>query len=166
MPKPLAAGLVLLLCCSSIACSRYERPGIEVEGFRVSDRSERAVVVTFRLLASNANDLELPMHDIRYEMTIDGWEVFEGRRSAESSVPRGGSSIVELPVPIDLSEHPAAGSTADVRFRGEIDYRLPGRVREALWRFGIRPSVGFDARGEVDLLDDGAFAELSDDPQG
>lgn len=120
-------------------CSRITPPTLDIAGPAAHDASPDGRVLMFTLSATNDNDEELPLMEVRYRAKSGGQTIFRGRRSAQASAPREGISTINLPVPVP------AGTDLDgaVNITGTLIYRRSGRLSKALADLGIHPSAGF-----------------------
>lgn len=133
-------------------CSSYEAPNLKVMEARVTERSGEGVVLTFTIDAENPNEESLPLRDVQYRVTLDGREVFSGKRSAEATLRRYGTQQIRLPAVVAMSEPGASAAAANYRIEGTLWYTTPGEIAEILFDAGVRqPSVGFSGEGKADL---------------
>ncbi|HZW11035.1 MAG TPA: LEA type 2 family protein [Phycisphaerales bacterium] len=158
LPNSLAGCRSLALIAAAIVagvlsgCSGAAPPRATVSDARIRDRSPEAAVVEFAVEATNPNDIELPLRDITYSVSIDGRQVFSGRREAMATIPRGGAQRVYLPAVIPMG---GAGTEPGVHrytLRGRMRYSLPSQLADVLFDAKIsRPGVSFSDEGEIDL---------------
>ena len=153
----LSAAALVLGACSTKA------PRFEVTSVAVTDQTEEGVVVTFRVAAENRNPEPLPLHTVRYALSLDGREVFRGERSAETTLRRFGTQEFLLPVSIGvgegrtLSEQP--GGQIPYSFSASVEYQTPGTIAEALFDSRIRiPTESFSERGKLDFAQAGPLS--------
>ncbi len=138
-------------------------PQLEVAAEQARAHTEDGYALEFVLFATNPNPFELPLLTIDYELWLDGERVFEGRRWGEATLRREGTQTLRLPAAVPVApgapggaEGAAPGRVATYRLRGQMRYLTPGALAQSLFDARLsRPSVGFDARGEVDLSPDG-----------
>lgn len=153
-PYALTALLGGALALTLAACSTIDAPTVDAASDRaaaVAQRTDDGVVLSFRLVADHANDVQVPMKDVRYRLYLDGREVFRGLRSAEATLPTFGSQEVVLPVAVPASEIRASGPVA-YRLEGTLIYQQPGALAETLFDAKlIEPSVDFVIAGTIDL---------------
>lgn len=150
-PRMRTSFVVVFLCCvaSLTACRSITPPSVEVLAARVTGQGENATVVSFEVLASNPNRVQVPMEKVRYEVWIDGRSAFRAVRSPQATLPGFGEQMFVLPASIPGVV--AAGST--FRITGEAAYRAPGAIRETLHDAGMdHPTQGFDGSGTVEGL--------------
>jgi hypothetical protein len=133
-------------------CSGTARPTATVTDATIRDRSADAAVVEFVIEAANPNDIELPMREVVYTLSVDGKRVFSGKRDAQATMPRAGMQTIRIPAVVPLGE---GGLTADLHrytLRGTIYYSLPSQLADVLFDAKLsRPSVGVADEGEIDL---------------
>lgn len=138
-------------------CSGYRDPELRVVQTNVRDRTADGVVVDVTIEASNANGVELPLKEVRYDLLVGGQRVFSGFRSPEATLRRYGTQQIRLPasVPADL----AAGGSAGYEVRGVLEYTTPGEIAEILFENDLRrPKVSFAQTGTIDLSRPGPTA--------
>ena len=72
-------------------------------GVAEGDRTDEALVLNFTVQAENPNAEPIPLRDTHYALTLEGIEVFRGRRDAQATLRRYGSHTFTLPavVPAD-----------------------------------------------------------------
>ena len=138
------------------ACSAYETPRFEVVGVRETDRTAEAAVLTFTLAATNRNEVELPLRETTYTLTLDGTRVFEGERSAAATVRAFGTQAFTLPatVPADRFDLTRLdeGGALPYRLEGVVSYQTPGEFAEVLFDAGVRrPKAPIVVRGIIDI---------------
>lgn len=128
-------------------CSSVTTPRVWVTGATITERTDAGTVITFDLRAENPNKDALPLREVRYELAIDGITVFEGTRSAQSTLRAFGEQTFRLPAA-------AAGTwpAGPIRYRlaGEVEYVLPGAIQETLSDSGLpQPTAKFEGEGEA-----------------
>lgn len=144
--------LPALLAAQLAGCSGTTRPSATVTGASLGERTPDAVVVEFEIKTDNPNNIELPMRDVVYSLSVDGRRVFSARRNALATMPREGTQTIKIPAVIPLGE---GGVSADVHrytLRGSVFYSLPSQLADVLFDSKLsRPSVGISDRGDIDL---------------
>lgn len=144
-PLPCAALLGTLLVITG--CSSVAPPQLTV-GAASLDRADSAGVMLIEVKAENPNKEPIPLREFHYTVEVDGAKVFEGVRSAESTLRRFGDRTVLLPVAI--ASLPADRSVSSFRIYGELTYREPGALAETLLDVElIDPSVSFSGQGTI-----------------
>ncbi|CAG0962630.1 hypothetical protein PHYC_00810 [Phycisphaerales bacterium] len=142
--------LVLALTAFLVAlegCSSAKAPSLAVRGARVAQQTDAATVVTFDLFAENTDDRQIPLADIRYDVWINGVQAFNGRRSAQITLPGYGAQTLLLPAAV-TSQVPQG---ATYRIAGELSYRPASFWRETLNDAGLPfPSVSFAGEGSIE----------------
>lgn len=145
--------IVLALAPAFLAgCSTYAPPTLEFAQPRLVDESPDGFVLAFELDATNANEVELPLRDVRYTVALDG-RTYRGVRSGEASLRRLGTQRLVIPAAFPLSEGQARPA-GPVRYRveGELRYVTPGEIAQILFDTGVRrPTVTFRHEGTIDL---------------
>jgi len=145
-----------LACAPLVGCSAYQPPAFEVLRVDELERSEEAVVLGFTLSATNPNDQPMPLQRMKYSLMLEGQQVFEGRRSAETVVRRFGMQIIELPAVVPTTEFDPQRfeQTGELRYdlTGWVEYQTPGELAEVLFDTGVRrPRASLTQRGTVDV---------------
>ncbi len=98
----------------------------------------------------------MPLHEFRYTVSINGKEVYAGRRAGGATLSAVHTRQVLLPavVPFDklgwnAQELPASMS---YRVQGQLQFIAPNRLAQILFDTGVRkPKVSFKGRGEIHL---------------
>ena len=127
-------------------CASYAPPTLTVSSARVAEETDAGYVVDFAIDATNRNDVELPLKEVRYTLRLDGAEVFRGVRSPEASLRRLGTQ--QFHIPAAVPGRPAAG--ARYALDGELLYITPGQLAQVLFDIRVRrPKVGFRQEGVV-----------------
>lgn len=147
----------LAVCAAALgACSGAQSPHFEVRDVAVTEQTDQGVVVTFRIAAENRNAEPLPLRNVRYGLSLDGKRVFEGERSAETTLRRYGTQEFLLPVAFPVGEGTDIAATPigqmPYSFDATVEYVLPGTIAEALFDTGLRiPTASFGERGQLDF---------------
>lgn len=140
-----------VLAAASLAGCSYQPPSLRVTDARVTERTEQGFVVLIGVEAENRNEIELPLREVRYSVTLEGGETFNGVRSPEASLRRLGTQKISFPAVFPLAPG-AAPPTGTVRcdVSGTLGYISPGEFAQVLFDSGVRrPSVSF--RGDIPL---------------
>ncbi|MBK7403296.1 MAG: LEA type 2 family protein [Phycisphaerales bacterium] len=153
--RPASGALVLLLAGAIVpigGCSGTASPRAVVTDASIRERSAEAAVVEFVLEAANPNDVELPIRDITYTLSLDGREVFSGRREAMVTMPREETQRVTIPAVVPMGEGGVEAAMHRYSLRGVMHYSLPTQLADVLFDAKLsRPSVAFGDEGEIDL---------------
>lgn len=135
-----------------VGCSSYRAPTMEVISARTVERTADGAVVEFTVKASHDNAKPLPLREATYSLELDGQTVFSGVRSAEATLPRGGSQQIVLPVAIKSGSLASSATTGRYRLLGSLTYITPGAFAELLFDSGVaRPTVPFAGEGSIEL---------------
>lgn len=153
------ACVVGLLCVVLLGgCSGTSAPGAVVVDARLREKTAEAAVVEFVIETSNPNNIELPMRDVVYTLSIDGTRVFSGRRDAQATMPRGGTQRITIPAVVPMGEGGVGVEGGVVpgvyryTLKGRVFYSLPSQLADVLFDAKLsRPSVGISDEGEIDL---------------
>lgn len=134
-------------------CSGHTAPTLSVAGSRLVQATPGGYVVAFDIDAQNANEVELPLREVRYSLTLDGREVFSGVRSPEATLRRLGTQRFTIPASVALEpgQAPPTGPTPYV-LEGHLAYIAPGQIAQVLFDIRVRrPTVRFREEGVLDL---------------
>ena len=143
--------LFSLVLCLLSGCSSTQAPGLVVQSAELTERTDAGMVITFTIVADNANDEALPLRDATYTVSLDGKQVFSGTRSAQATVRRFGTQTFTLPAAVPLDGPPPTG-IEPFQISGRLKYLVPGALAETLFDIHVRrPSTYFHGTGTVDL---------------
>jgi hypothetical protein len=134
------------------ACSRYAAPSLDIVGTRLADERPGAIVLVIDFDAQNTNEIELPLREIDYTVSLDGREVFRGVRSPEATLRRLGSQSFSIPAVLvfDPADRPVGPRRYIVE--GELKYTTPGEIAQILFDTGVRrPTIAFRDDGVIDF---------------
>jgi hypothetical protein len=129
-------------------CSPYSAPGLKVTSVAIKDQTPAGTVLDFSIEASNRNEVELPLREVRYTLHLDGKEVFRGVRSPEASLRRLGVQTIHIPAVVPEGQSTGPGT----RFvlEGQLGYTTPGSLAQVLFDIKVRrPKVGFREEGQL-----------------
>jgi hypothetical protein len=145
MKLPMAlVGLVVL--APLVGCSSVSPPHVSVGEARVS-QSEAGSLLLIELNTENPNREPLPLREVRYSVDVNGTRVFEGLRSAESTLRRYGTRTIVLPVSLPPGS-PGYVTSGTYSVRGELMYKEPGALAQTLLDAEIvDPTVSFSGEG-------------------
>ncbi|GAB4545926.1 MAG: hypothetical protein Tsb0013_04180 [Phycisphaerales bacterium] len=133
-----------------VGCTGAQAPSFRVVEAQLTEESSDGYVVTFTLEGENRNGFGLPLREVEYRLSLEGEEVFVGRRSAEATLPAGSTGLVTLPVSVAFGEGVGLPASMGYELSGRVTYVLPGAIAELLFDNEIRkPTVGFIERGEL-----------------
>ncbi len=133
-----------------VGCGGPPRPAFRVDEVLVTDRSPEAIVCTIRVVGTSDAEVELPLQDVSYRLVLDGREAYAGMRQAQSTLPRRGIQVLELPAPIELSAEATGRREWTYLVEGSVIYRTPGAVDELIYDWGLhRPTVRFQRTGTL-----------------
>lgn len=153
------------LSCIALAlggCETRRPPQLTLGEAVVTEKTDEAIAFDVAVDMINPNPQELELQEFRYTVAVDGRQVFQGRRSAEASLPAEGGKRVRIPGVVrydqmNWSAPPAPGTPAgsppeeaNYRVSGTLTYIVPGALAEILFDTGVRrPRVGFSGEGVV-----------------
>ncbi len=141
---PAAAALLAAGCGSG-------PPGMRVVEANLSSHTDDGFVIDFILEGDNPNEEPLPLREVDYWLSLDGEEVFRGRRAAEATLPRKGTQRFRLPVAVSHAEWPAErlSQRSNYTFSAEVTYLTESWLARILFDAGIqRPTVVYTTRGQ------------------
>jgi LEA14-like dessication related protein len=116
-------------------------PRFALEGLRVRSVSLSAVAVGVRLRVENPNAFPLPGSELEYALALAGTPIARAEGASVVAVPGGGSTVVEIPVRIDVAS--AGRVAADIARGGDVQVELTGKAQVA----GL--PLPLDVRGRV-----------------
>jgi hypothetical protein len=163
MLRPAIAIVAAALAAAQLGgCTTYRAPALQISQIRMVEETPAGLVLNFDIDAFNANEIELPLREVRYTVRLHGADgdtaVFSGVRSPEATLRRLGTQRISFPaaVAIDDQQRGAADRrpTGIVRYtlEGELRYITPGQIAQILFDLSIRrPRVWFSDEGMVDL---------------
>ncbi len=148
------AGMVVL-AAGAAGCGQRS-PRVAVAAVTLGDSSDEALVLQFQLDLVNRGSEPLELREFRYRLSVDGKQVFQGRRAAEATL--GASATRRMGVPAVL-RYDRVGWTATDRpaevpytMSGSLLYVSPGELAEILFDTGVRkPTVDFGGKGTIRL---------------
>ncbi len=148
--------LLFLAVCQTTGCSGYRAPTIVVGDALLVERTNEGIRLDIPLDLTNPNDESLELLRFTYEASIDGRDVYDGKRAAEATLASGASKRVILPVVVrfDRAGFSPAEAPRDSAWsiRGNLHYVTPGQIAEILLDTGVRkPQTGFSGDGRVEL---------------
>lgn len=148
-------GLLCVVCVPMVGCSGTTKPSATVTDATIRSRTAEAAVIEFVVETSNPNDIELPMRDVVYTLSLDGRRVFSGRRDAQATMPRGREQRITIPVVVPMRDGGDRGVEPGVygyRLTGHIYYSLPSQLADVLFDAKLsRPKISISDEGEIDL---------------
>lgn len=150
-------------------CSSTTPPDLVISEVTISEQSPQAMVLNFAMQGSNENPDPLPLGEVRYRLDLDGTRVFSGVRSAQLTIPRRGSAMIDLPASFRLNDLGIdLQSRTPYRLSGSIRYRPDGTFPGVLYDSDFhRPARTFSISGVLDFdpaMRTGPFQEEQSDP--
>lgn len=134
-------------------CATVRSPRVALQGVSVGGETEEGFVLQFALELFNPNNEPLQLWETRYDVSVNGSRVYEGRRSAESTLAANGSITLVLPAVVRydrLGGSTGVPSAMEYALSGKLWYVTNDALAEALFERGLRrPSVGFGAGGQL-----------------
>jgi LEA14-like dessication related protein len=150
-------GLVLIGAVGC-GCETLKAPSVSVQIAEVAAHTDEAFAVNVPVQMTNPNDVELELRDFRYVVSLNGKEVYRGRRAAQATLPAHADRRIVLPGVVRLDQlGPAAagagGPEATIGIQGTLTYVTPGQIADLLFDYNVhKPTVGFSGSGAVPLM--------------
>ena len=124
----------------------------------MTEESEEAVAFTFELELQNPNPEPIELREFHYRLSMNGQEVYVGRRAASITLHAHALQTIELPA---VMRYHLFGWTRRDRpqslsyeLKGTLLYMTPGELAEILLDIGVRrPTVTFAKVGRLDLIE-------------
>lgn len=150
----IAATLISLLLGG---CSGYQDPAVTSAGVTLTERSSEALTLRLAIDLHNPNNEPLKLLEFDYSVLIDGVDVYEGVRAAETTLAASGHKEVSIPAVVRYDTMKWMNETvipksATYQVRGSLRYLTPGGFAQALFDTGLRkPSASFGWSGTAEL---------------
>ena len=133
---------LLLMLLATAGCG-YRAPGVRITGASIGARGPDAVQVIFEATVTNPNAQALELDELGYRLTVEGREVYTGRRAPGANLASLGEQRLALPAVIPLGAV-SAETPLVCRLSGWLRYRTPGQIAQRLFDTGVRrPKTGF-----------------------
>jgi len=119
----------------------------------VKEMQPGGFVIELQVTLTNPNTEPLPLREVEYTVELPGISgaVFRGVRSAEGTLPAGGTHTLLLPASFATNSNVIGES---YRISGSVGYLSPGQVAAVLYDYRVvRPSVSFTSAGTVQTGD-------------
>ncbi|HWB19912.1 MAG TPA: LEA type 2 family protein [Phycisphaerales bacterium] len=145
--------LTFFLAASLGGCS-IGGPAITVDDARIAQQTDDAVQFQIHLKAQNKTETPMRLLEYTYSVSVDGQQVYEGRRAAIATLAANSTTQLMLPAvaPRSAMKNLSAVSLANGRYSvsGTLTFVEPGTVAKVLYDARIlRPVQGFDGSGEI-----------------
>lgn len=134
--------MLLLIVAFMLAGCAYRPPSLKVADVHLAERTDSGIVLLVSVEAENRNEVELPLRDVHYTVTLEnGWS-FSGVRSPEASLRRLGRQRFSFPAVFAL----APGETAPqgevgCTVSGRLGYTTPNQIAQDLFDSGVRKTT-------------------------
>lgn len=149
MLRPIQILILLTLGAVLGACSGVSRPEVRHIGARAIEINDTRAVIALELEATNPNEAQLPLTQIRYQLSVGGEQIFSAVRSPELTLDTYTTRGFEVPWVLDRSR--LSGGSIDYTLTGELIYKPPGRFASELYRSRVHvPTVEFSFAGSLD----------------
>jgi len=136
-------------------CTGFRAPRIEVLGAKVVEVTDEAIRVDIALDLINPNAEPLELREITYSFTIDGTRTFQGKRSAQATLPSTGANRLNIPAVVRFDRagwETTRPDEASWSVTGSLVYLAPGALAEILLDINVRtPKAPFRGTGTVAL---------------
>ena len=148
--------LMLAVLAGTSGCDGFRAPVVSVGSVALVDATDEALALSFVMDLANPNTAAVPLKEFRYTFSIDGKEVYAGRRNGGVTLSALTSRQVSLPA---IVPYQAMGWTpetlpasVDYTITGRLQYYAPRRLTQVLFDAGTRrPKVPFSSRGTIRL---------------
>ena len=145
-------GLLLLGVIPFIGCT--SAPSITIDSVEVVGEHDAAAALVFNGTISNMHEQTLRLLEFDYTLSLHGRRVYEGRHAAEMTLTDGSIRTFTLPASFPLLPQDYRGlgflpDSSHWSLSGTLVYLGEGVLAETFLDMGIRPSVGFDASGDL-----------------
>jgi len=135
-------------------CVGTKHPVIAVTGATLDQTTDQAATVRVALRLQNPNDEPLELQEFEYRFAVPGQPVYRGKRSAQMTLARQSTRVVEIPAVIAFSSadanHGAALADAAFQVQGTLRYLAPRAIEQTLFDTGVRrPRASFAATGHI-----------------
>jgi hypothetical protein len=154
---------VLLLCLVN-GCSGFRPPTSTLREVAITERGNGGTTLQFTFELRNPNNEPMELRDLSYRVSLQGTEVYRGRRATLTTLPAEGMRTVRVPAVV-LSETldlAAIAPSTDVQyaFSGSLIYIAPGEIAEILLDSGVRkPTTRIRESGQMNLPVAGAATD-------
>ncbi len=152
MLRPLLAA-ALLAGSGPAGCTMIRRPAVSVARVAVNEVGGEAVGLGCVLELANPNAIPLRLDEFRYELSIDGETVYEGRRSAEATLGARSTRTITVPAVVPAGswrEAEGGERRPGYELRGTVRYRAPSDLARLLFDLKVRrPKAAFRGEGEI-----------------
>ena len=144
---------VVLLWCGALligagGCDFVQKPGTQVTGAQVDERTADGARVAMTVRVDNPNDVALPVRGVDYRVTVEDAGTFELDDAPPVALPPNASQTVTLPAAFADGQRNWAGR--QYRLTGTLRYQPPGEIRELLTQYRVPlPSVRFSSEGRL-----------------
>src|SRR5262245_26008692 len=103
--------ILLAAILTTSGCTTYRDPSIDVTGVRLAQLTDEAAALSFSLDLHNPNNDPLTLLYFDYHLSVDGKDVYSGKRAAETVLAALGSKQVTIPavIPFEAARWPVSG---------------------------------------------------------
>ncbi len=157
IPKAVSI-FVLLSALMLCGCSGYRAPTIQLTSVTMTEESEEATAFTFKLELQNPNPEPIELREFHYRLSMNGREVYVGRRAASTTLHSHALQTIELPAVVRYEKlgwtQRDRPQTLSYALKGTLLYETPGELAEILLDIGVRrPKVTFAKVGRLNLIE-------------
>jgi LEA14-like dessication related protein len=137
------SSLVLTNGCASLVGKVVEKPRVELDHVSLKDSDLRGTTAVFVVKVENPNSVDLKVDDIAYRVFLSGQEFAKASTGKAVTVPAKGTSLVELPLPVEYSK--ILNGLQALLLSKPVDYRIEGAAKLSLF------SIPFQKEGQLEL---------------
>jgi len=138
---------------SLAACSSAAPPSFKVLGASVREQTEQGFVLEILIEADNNNAEPLPLRDVTYTVSVDGFDSFSGTRYPEVILRRYGRQEFVLPASFERKPGQTLSEQSTYSISGSVMYLAPGALSETLFDQSIiKPTSELNGSGTLSLV--------------
>ncbi len=102
-------------------------PDIKIKDVKVKNLSFTSADLIAQVEVSNPNDFDLGLSNLNYQLTVNQQNWGQGKINKNSSIPKKGKGIVEIPVKLNMLSAGKSAYNALVN-KAPMEYQLTGNV--------------------------------------
>jgi LEA14-like dessication related protein len=118
--------VVLAAGCVHDIQQLIDEPKVEFVGMTLSETGVFSATPVFQFALSNSNPMGLGIHDIAYDLQVNGRKFVKGVSDQNARLPAGGTEAVSLPIPFSFLD--LFPSLQEFRDAEAIPYELTGTI--------------------------------------
>ena len=156
MARGIACPLALAAMLTMVGCAGFRAPVVAITEVAIAETGDEALGVVITMDLRNPNAAPLELDEFRYTMSINGTQVYAGRRAGGVTIGAAGSRRLTIPAVITDERAGWMGegrpSAAEYSVSGRLVYYAPNRLAQVLFDTGTRkPKVKFTGRGTMQI---------------